>query len=224
MPENYIPPHKHSQVLYLAVLATRYDSEAGELRWKRDDSLVSIRPGGYVRCQKQDVSAMRVAWMHHYGCAPRSRLRALDGDSRNIKITNIADVKTYRDIVGKRELLSCLECGASFSLHGKRAGLHKKKGFCSRACMVQQVGRVCRCCGAETGPGGRCANCRSRQNRRRRPKKFDPLSPRRGLLPVRTPSGRDFWGRGPDSNQHPPGYEPGARPLSYHRLISCRPG
>jgi len=83
-----------------------YDRESGIFRWRvRPTNLGRVKAGDiagtvensnghrYIRFEKRDYIASRLAWLFIYGECPVKKLKFIDGDSRNIRINNLTPAR-----------------------------------------------------------------------------------------------------------------------------------
>lgn len=93
------PKDQRPLTLHRLTEVISYDRETGEFRWKVKQAR-NTRVGGpaggmrngkfYIRIDKADYTAARLAWFYDTGKWPH-RLKFLDGDVNNVKISNLAE-------------------------------------------------------------------------------------------------------------------------------------
>lgn len=93
-----------------------YCPETGLIAWK-----ASGREAGYIdgdghrriKIRQQKATAARVAWAHYYGVMPSRRLRYVNGNVLDLRISNIREASPYLDMGrdSKPRNTSCLGFG-----------------------------------------------------------------------------------------------------------------
>lgn len=126
--ETVVPGPKTALSIERLHEALSYDAETGRFWWKIDlgnmhlkgteagcpKTTGSINNYRYIRLDNVEMQAARIAWAMHYGDWPASRLRYIDRDTFNLRISNL---KLQNSLAGKYDLKDPVQNAAYMKAH-----------------------------------------------------------------------------------------------------------